>query len=184
MLNKLKKRKHINPRGSVTDRVTHRDRIHGAALIRMVLLIPITLVVLLALVVAFYEGRKVYWDHRVQEMCEKDGGVAIFESVTIDRAQFKKWGGIGDALGIPNESERRLDIPYYRRTKDDVLRAWNPRVMRLETEYIRRRDNKILGKTVYYFRRGGDFPTWAHESTFGCNRTDVPIEKSIVVIKG
>jgi hypothetical protein len=55
--------------------------------------------------------------------------------------------------------------------------------MRIETEYIRRRDEKTLGKSIYYFRRGGDFPSWAHESSFGCDKSDVPIEKIIFVIK-
>jgi hypothetical protein len=150
---------------------------------KMVVLIPVTLIVLLALVFAFYEGRKAYWDYQVREMCKKDGGIIVNESVAIDRAQFQVWGGIGDVLGVPNESERRLDIPFYRRTKDENLHDWNPRVMRIETEYIRRRDEKTLGKSIYYFRRGGDFPSWAHESSFGCDKSDVPIEKIIFVIK-
>lgn len=167
----------------VEKNVSRPYRQRGASVIKALVLIPVALILLLVLVFAFYEGRKAYWDYRVREMCERDGGVTVYENVVIDFEQFKAWGGIGGALGIPHESTKRLDIPFYRRTRDDVLHDRNPRVMRLETEFIRRRDEKLLGKAVYYYRRGGDFPSWAHESSFGCDKPDVPIEKIIFVIK-
>lgn len=158
-------------------------RMRGASTVKLLVLIPVALVLLLILGIGFYEGRKAYWDYRVREMCAKDGGYATYEKVSISRAQFLAWGGVGDVLGLPNESDNRNDIPYFRRTKDETLRKGNPQLIRLETGFVRRSDEKLMGKSVHYFRRGGDFPSWAHDSSFGCPVPAVPIEKTIFIIE-
>ena len=171
-------------RSSVVEKENSRiKRQQGMSVITAILLVPLILILLVILVFGFYEGRKAYWDYRVREMCAKDGGSIIYEQVVIDRTQFQAWGGIGDSLGIPHESTKNTRVPFFRRTIDTVLHAWNPQVMRLETVFIRRSDNKLLGKSVYYFRRGGDFPSWAHETSYGCKVSAEPIEKMIFVIK-
>jgi hypothetical protein len=129
--------------------------------------------------VGFFEARKAYWDSQVEGMCEKDGGDKVHETVVVTRAQFLAWGGVGDVLGLPNESDNRQDIPFFRRAKDQTVRAEAPQVVRLQTEFVRRSDGRVLGQSVYYYRRGGDFPSWAHESSFGCARSQAPIERSI-----
>lgn len=159
------------------------DHMQGMGIIKVLVLIPIMLILLLALVFAFYEARKIYWDYQVREMCEADGGITVNETVSITRAQLRTWGGVNDLLPIPHETDMRIDVPYFRRTKDKVLHSWNPQVMRLETIFIRREDQKVLGKSVHYYRRGGDFPSPAHESVFGCTKPETPIEKSIILVK-
>jgi len=98
----------------------------GAGLTKTLLLIPAVLVLLLLLAVAFFEGRKAYWDYQVRGMCEKDGGVSIYEKVAVTRSQFQKWGGVGGVLGIPIQSDQRVDIPFFRQTKDETLRSGSP----------------------------------------------------------
>ncbi len=155
----------------------------GNSVIKLLVYIPAILLLLIILIVVFYEGRKAYWDYKVEEMCKKDGGLKLYESVAIDRTQFTKWGGRNGILGVPHESDNRLDVPFFRRTEEVVLRDWNPRVRRDETYYIRRQDGKSLGRYVYYSRVGGDLPSWAHSSSFGCEKPKVIVERKIFKIK-
>ena len=152
----------------------------GMSLFMMLVLLPI---ILLMLILAFYEGRKAYWDYRVNDMCEEDGGVQVFETVQISKEQFLAWGGVGDMPNIPFESEKRLDVPFFKRRQFDVIHSWAPRVTRTKTTFIRRNDNMILGIYVYYSRRGGDFPSWAHPSSLSCSNPKTQVEKHIIVIK-
>ena len=86
--------------------VTQRHRERGASVIRVLALILLAFEVVHALVFAFYEGRKGYWDHRVQQMCEEDGGTRIFERVDLSREEAKTAGiWVRNALLIPPHSE-------------------------------------------------------------------------------
>ena len=60
-------------------------RMRGVSVLKMLLFIPLALVLMLILAVAFFEGRKAYWDYRVREMCAKDGGGKLSQHVTISR---------------------------------------------------------------------------------------------------
>lgn len=157
----------------------------GAGMVKLLLIIPGMLVLLALLAVGFFDGRKAYWDYQVQEMCKKDGGVKVFESFAITHPQFLAWGGREGIRGvpIPHESDKRTDVPVFRRTTDEVLRAGSPEVRRDVTELVRKSDGKVLGRYVYYGRRGGDFPTWAHESSFGC-QMPVSVTEQIILIEG
>ena len=161
-------------------------RMRGTSVVKLLVLIPIALVLLLVLVVGFFEGRKAYWDYQVREMCAKDGGVKVFETYPINRSQYLAWGGQDGIRGIPvpHESASRSDVPVFRRTIDEVLRAGNPTVRRDVTDFIRRGDGKVLGRYTYYARRGGDFPTFAHESSFGCLQPESVTEQIIMIDRG
>ncbi len=143
------------------------------------------LVLVPALIVVFFVGRKAYWDYRVSEMCARDGGTVVIEPVTISQSEFLAWGGQVGVRGvpIPHEDDHRVDIPIFRRTTDTIIHDWNPTVSRYLTEFVRRSDGKILGSYTYYSRRGGDLPSWAHESSFGCAHPDLPSESVIVVVQ-
>ena len=38
---------------------------------------------------------KAYYDRQVREMCAKDGGVRVYEAVTLPPSRFDKWGNVG-----------------------------------------------------------------------------------------
>lgn len=156
----------------------------GSAAVKALFLALAVLVMIPLLIVGFYEGRKAYWDRQVRELCAKDGGIKVFETVVITPKQLQVWGGAGGVLGVPNETDKNNNIPFFRRTKDIAVHAGSPNVMRLETEFIRRSDGKLLGRFIYYFRRGGDFPSWAHESSVGCKAEPLPIEAMIFILRG
>ena len=58
------------------------------------------------LVATFYEGRKVYWDYRVQEMCANDGGVTIVEPVSISTMQEKLLPHVGGVVAVTDRYQR------------------------------------------------------------------------------
>jgi len=131
-------------------------------------------------------GRQAYWDAKVKEMCEKDGGVTVYERVEITGDEYKQFGGAEGTIPVPDERLSKRDIPYFSKLSVKEINTEYPRVTRRETEIVRRADGKVLGKVVIYARVGGDFPTGiTHATYFSCQ--DVPgirldVEKQIFAI--
>lgn len=144
------------------------QRMRGISLLKVLLLIPVTLVLMLTLAVAFFEGRKAYWDYRVREMCTKDGGVRLFDYVTISRKEAGLLPHIGDLLGVTPEALAKQEEPVFSRITQSVLREGQPRVTRYEQVIIRRLDGRVVATAVTYARGGGDFPSFAFPSGFFC----------------
>lgn len=171
MRDELQNKKHISSRG----RLTLLGRMRGATFIKIVVLIPVTLVVLLALVFTFYEGRKAYWDYRVKEMCERDGGIKVYDTVTLPVDKFNEWGQPN--FYKPDEGDNALGREYIFRSKVSFYRKGNPQVARYRIQVIRRDDGKLLGESVSYGRGGGDIPSPSYGSGFHCPEEygDVPL---------
>ena len=126
-------------------------------------------IVIFALTVGFYEARKAYWDQKVKEMCARDGGVTVYETVQLTKKDYETLGGTQGGLSLPDERRANKDYPYFRRVVDTVIWRGHLEVVRGETVVIRNSDGKALGRAVQYWRRGGDFPTGLfHDSSFVC----------------
>lgn len=105
-------------------------------------------------------------DAQVKELCAKDGGIKVYETVKLPPEKFNQWGQIN--FYRPTEGEKALggeyalmrDVTYYRRG--------NPVMSRTHYRVIRRLDGKLLGETVFYGRGGGDLPGPWHDSSFVC----------------
>jgi hypothetical protein len=54
------------------------------------ILVPL---ILIGLAIAGTEFNKAYWDHKVRELCEKDGGVTVYEAIELSPEEFKRRGG-------------------------------------------------------------------------------------------
>jgi len=124
---------------------------------------------------------QVYWDHKVKELCEKDGGVTVYEKMELTKEEFNK-------LDIPFEKLAKPDSLYYRVSLEDIVINDSPRVWKGGQKIIRRNDGKVLGIQITYSRRGGDIPTGiSHDSHFGCEQVEgvnLSLTKSIFSIKG
>jgi|SRR3954447_19239883 hypothetical protein len=146
-------------------------REHGISVFITALSLLAAIVLIALSVVAYFEGRKYYWDRKVTELCEKDGGVTIMEIVTLSDLEYRRLGGMaGGGLPLPDVNDKtRMDYPFFRETRELRLRDSTPQVVRRETVIKRRDDGKALGKSVYYWRAGGDLPTGLFsDSSFGC----------------
>ncbi len=119
----------------------------------------IALIVVLTAValVGYYPVRKAYWDRQVTDMCQKDGGLKVFEVADISPQEYEHFRVTPSLYGI-RPAEHSGVAPVIRRTVQTVIREWNPQVMRSEQSAIRRSDGKVLAIHVDYWRGGGDIP--------------------------
>lgn len=155
-----------------------KKRMMGWGLVKST--ISVVLLVVIALVV-FFEGRKAYLDYQVRELCAKDGGATIFETVTLSEDKFDKFNNIK----IPVRAAALANEPYFYEKNTYYYKQGNPEMWRSEVRIVRARDEKLIGIEVRYVRRGGDFPGPMHESSFGCPTlgSDLGLERK-VFIKG
>lgn len=150
-------------------------RMWGASSVWILLLIPAVFLVLIAATFVFFEGRKAYWDYRVREMCEKDGGIKVYETVKLPPEKFNEWGQINfyqptqGAMALGAEYGFLSGIYYYR--KD------SPQIVRYHIQVTRRSDGKLLGKSISYGRGGGDLSSPSYGSSFHCPKEygDIPL---------
>jgi hypothetical protein len=140
----------------------------GFGILGWLLMIPVAILVLLLLVIGYYEGRKAFWDAKIREMCEKDGNVRILERVRISKAEIGLLGRNNGKIAVPVKDLAPAGAPVYAESKTTRLKDLNPEVRRMEVVVIRRADQKPVARWIYYSRIGGDFPTFAHPSSFGC----------------
>ena len=106
--------------------------------------------------------------------------MTILERVRISRADVDRgvqpitWSNSRSGqerrfIGTTSKRFAHPDSLVYSEWKRTQIREMNPAVGRTELLFIRRSDDAIVGKYVYYWRRGGDFPTGiAHDSSFEC----------------
>jgi hypothetical protein len=106
------------------------------------------------------------------ELCAKDGGVKVYETVALPESMFDRWGDPFPDWRSRPVSERlgedfiyTIDISY--------LKQGNPQKgeVRFEkqSEKIRRRaDGKLLGEAISYGLSGGDWIQLGHPSSSHC----------------
>lgn len=155
--------------------VSQLHRQCGATVIKALVLIPFALILLVALVFAFYEGRKAYWDYRVREMCEEDGGIKVYENSAAPERYMQN----NVAIRIPFEVHAAETDEYFIRiTRIPILKG-SLSVGKHVTQIIRARDEKIMAELTAYGRGGGDFPTFAHPSYVSCPTVGNPVDEMI-----
>jgi hypothetical protein len=111
-------------------------------------------------------GVKAHYDRQVREMCAKDGGVKVYETVRLPVEKFNQWGQVN--FYRPDQGEDALGSEYVFKRKTVYHKQGNPDLFRMHTQVIRRSDGKLLGESVFYKRGGGDLPGPWHGSSFMC----------------
>lgn len=146
--------------------------------------IVLTPVLVLVLGIGGCEARKAYYDWQVRKMCEKDGGVTVIERVTLSREEYKQLGGAVGEMPLPEADEHSRSL-FFSTTVIEQLRSSEPQIYRRETQIVRRSNRKVVSRQIQYGRIGGDFPTFAHPSSFGCSdlRMQLDIEKQTFQLK-
>ena len=132
---------------------------------------------------------QVYWDHKVKELCEKDGGVTVYEKVELTREEYERNDGKNGGIRVPSEkSPLAGKYDFSSKTINSDINASNPHVWRTEGVIYRKSDGKELGKMVTYSRRGGDISTGIAESShFGCGdikTIKLDVENQIFTVEG
>ena len=116
-------------------------------------------------------------DNEVRELCAKDGGIKVYETVKVPTEMVDEYG----AIRIPSKQDTKPSDEYYYERETTYLQTGDPAMWRTHHRIISSNDGKILGESVRYARRGGDVPGPWHESSFGCPdiSTQPSLENSI-----
>lgn len=106
-------------------------------------------------------GEKDEADRQMQELCAKDGGVKVYETVKVPKKQFDKWGMPRGKNWDGSNFPSTLDPEYQLKATSMFLKRGDPLKGEVEmwkdaTKIYRHSDGKILGESVTYGRRGGD----------------------------
>lgn len=118
--------------------------------------------------VGYVPGQQSYWDAQVREMCERDGGVKIYEKLHISKSDIDLLGRVDGKIDMPIKQLAKPNSPAYAELKITNLNDGNPQVTRTESTIIRRIDQVTIAQWIVYSRFGGDFPSLSHPSTFRC----------------
>ena len=105
-------------------------------------------------------------DKDVRRLCEKDGGIKVYETVRLPPEKFDNWGLIN--FYRPTQGENALGPEYFYKFDIHYYRSGNPQMSRYHIQVVRRSDGKLLGEAISYGRGGGDIPSPMHESSFSC----------------
>lgn len=126
-------------------------------------LVVIASVAILSMPALVSNGVKAYYDRQVRELCAKDGGVRVYETVRLLPELVGKFR-------IPTTPYQKLKDTdkYYSEWNEQNYREGNPSIRRDHFLVYRRADMKLLGEAVSYARLGGDLPGPWHESSFSC----------------
>ncbi len=112
-------------------------------------------------------GKQLWLDHQVRELCAKDGGIRVYETVTLPPEKFNQWGQPN--FYMPNQGENALGVEFvFKQATHDYYKRGNSKVIRNLYQVFRRSDKKLLGEVVIYGRGGGSlFGPW-YGSSFNC----------------
>ena len=148
------------------------------------MLIVLLLALAPLLTLGFYEGRKAYWDAKVREMCAKDGGIVVFERVSLSAKDVERLGGKGKDIPLPERRSAGTEAKFVSETQITVIRPTNPEIRRYQVDIYAVEDNRRLAQYIAYSRGGGDFPTYAHPSSYACNSEITSIGRQVFTIEG
>jgi len=171
---------------SVSDPVILKpnQRMRGGAVLKILFLLPVVTVLVLLMVFAFYEGRKAYWDYRVQKMCEQDGGLTVFENIRVSAEDYERLKGTHGAIPIPERRSADSAAEYVSDTEITRMHQGTPDVWRTVAMVRSLDGNRPLARWVNYTRRGGDFLTVAHASYFTCDSDIASLSSEIFIVQG
>jgi len=116
-------------------------------------------------------GERWWLDYQVRKLCAEDGGVKVYETVSLSPEKFNKYGQIN--FYRPIDAENALGPDYVWKWSLQYYREGNPSLYRSHTQVYRKLDGKLLGESVFYKRSGGDLPGPWHGSSFMCPELSV-----------
>jgi len=154
------------------------------------LLFTLSIVVTLFMLVGC---EKYQLDRQVEDLCRKDGGVRVYETVTLPPEMFDRWGD-----PFPGWRGRKLENrlgPNYRYIVEtinlkqgDPFQVFSEGVLSRSSErIIRLSDSKLMGESVVYGRTGGETILLGHPSGKICpvlQSADATLIRSVFLKKG
>lgn len=144
-------------------------------------LVMVGAIVTLAGLLWLAQGATWQADKQVRELCAKDGGVRVYETVTLPAERFDKWGNVN----ISNKQHAKPSDEYYSEFEDLYLRQGKPNLQRIQTWIVRKSDGKVLGESVRYLRTRGGLPgPWVGKSFMCPQIADAEGKLEKLIFKG
>jgi hypothetical protein len=122
------------------------------------------------LVILYSEGRKAYWDTKVAEMCEKEGGIKVYKPVELDANEYSALLNRQSQLDLPSERSASPDAKYVHSTKTEYVVRDQLEVRKYVTQVLRRPGPDVLSEKITFSRVGGELFALVHSSSFTCPR--------------
>lgn len=125
------------------------------------------------------ERAKTKLDREVDRLCAIDGGVHVYETVTLPKENFGPGGEVFPQFRADVSQGGGLGPDYKWTSTKQILVKGDPTLLRWEQTITRNQDGKTLGRRVVYIRGGGDFygPWAASEHT--CNDAPPNLTKKV-----
>lgn len=134
-------------------------------------------------------------NRQMDELCKKDGGVKIFEAVTLPSSRFGKYGELLPILPWAKDrsfSEQILGSDYQIISLRTPIKDGKPfgkflsegRLIRNIQRIARNSDGKILGESIWYSRTGGEFTPFGMPSTTECPSPQKDLLRSVFLNGG
>ena len=114
------------------------------------------------------ERAKTKLDGEVDRLCAIDGGVHIYETVTLPKENFGPNGEVFPQYRWKRLDSGRYGSEYTYDSADAVVVSGDPALQRINSRILRKKDGRLLGEVVIYRRSGGDFPGPWEPSTYSC----------------
>lgn len=138
------------------------------------------LVTLAGLTVALGGCERWALDRQMEELCQKDGGIKVYETVTLPASDFSNIGQPLARYQQTARTEEELFGPDYKYVvkRDFILGPYaradrgEGQLTRWHQAIYRRSDGRLLGEAVRYNRSGGDGFTYGFQPS-GKNCPDV-----------
>lgn len=116
----------------------------------------------------YVPGAQAYWDGRVKELCERDGGVQVLDHIVVTPSEARVLPRVAGYLAVAAEENAKPQEPAFIRIRRTNLHEREPSVVRYEQEVVRRSDQRVVAIAVSYARGGGDLLPIDHPTTYWC----------------
>jgi hypothetical protein len=132
------------------------------------------------------ERAKSTLDREVDRLCAIDGGVRIFETVRLPKANFGPDGEVFPQHKGKLPDSGRYGESYRGSLVVEIIQDGRPGIARIRARITRNLDEKVLGEIIHYKRSGGDFPEPWEPSSHTCNlgAETVNFERQIFLPEG
>lgn len=103
---------------------------------------------------------RVFWDYRVDQMCEVDGGDTVYKKVFLSRQEYTKNldpSGREIIAQWEGSSHRKGDGDFLSRIETTNIRKGFPKISKTVITIFRASDKETLAESISYHRIGGDF---------------------------
>ncbi len=127
---------------------------------------------------ASFFSEKARLDREVDRLCAIDGGIRVYETITLSADKFDTSGRIN--FYYPTQMENALGPEYifrwnirdYKKRDPGSLEPQESSMSRDHFMIIRKSDMQLLGEFVLYSRVGGDLPGPWVSSSYRCPGLD------------